>query len=355
MNDLVLSLFPGIGMLDYAFELEGVCTARGPDRIWGGDIRTYHPPAGKFDGVIGGPPCQAFSSLAHLVRANGHEPKFGNLIPEFERCVSEAAPAWFLMENVPQAPVPIVAGYGVMSFLLDNSALDSGDGWGHEQRRVRRFSFGMRGVDRPPDLRQWIDLAVFVLPDAERCATQGQVNNSDEAKGRTRSRAVTALGPDHLQGLRDSTNEHRTRRQAVLSDPSAVPVKIGGSGKVKRTRQVAVTSTDGGERPSERKRVSPITAAHMQPDALTERKRQKAVSSSNGGNGAGEFGRETAGAGNNDKGRYRLADACRLQGLPEDFLKDAPFTAEGKLKAVANGVPIAMGRAIARAIKEVTR
>ena len=33
-----------------------------------------------------------------------------------------------------------------------------------------------------------------------------------------------------------------------------------------------------------------------------------------------------------------------------DFLADAPFTAEGKLKAVANGVPIPMGRAIARAI-----
>jgi site-specific DNA-cytosine methylase len=38
-----------------------------------------------------------------------------------------------------------------------------------------------------------------------------------------------------------------------------------------------------------------------------------------------------------------------------DFLKDAPFTAEGKLKAVANGVPIPLGRAIARAIMEALR
>ena len=50
--------------------------------------------------------------------------------------------------------------------------------------------------------------------------------------------------------------------------------------------------------------------------------------------------------------RYKLTDACRLQGLPESFLSDAPFTAQGKLKAVANGVPITMGRAVARAIKE---
>ena len=57
MSRLVLSLFPGIGMLDHAFELEGFCTVRGPDVLWGGDIRRFHPPAGVFDGVIGGDPC----------------------------------------------------------------------------------------------------------------------------------------------------------------------------------------------------------------------------------------------------------------------------------------------------------
>jgi DNA (cytosine-5)-methyltransferase 1 len=49
--------------------------------------------------------------------------------------------------------------------------------------------------------------------------------------------------------------------------------------------------------------------------------------------------------------RYTLADACRLQGLPEGFLEDAPFRKDAKLKAVANGVPLPMGRAIARAVK----
>lgn len=53
--------------------------------------------------------------------------------------------------------------------------------------------------------------------------------------------------------------------------------------------------------------------------------------------------------------RYGLADACRLQGLPEDFLADAPFTAAGKLKAVANGVPLPLGRAIAAAVKKAVR
>lgn len=59
---LVLSLFPGIGLLDMAFEAEGFCVVRGPDLLWGGDIKRFHPPAGRFDGVIGGPPCQLRST-----------------------------------------------------------------------------------------------------------------------------------------------------------------------------------------------------------------------------------------------------------------------------------------------------
>jgi DNA (cytosine-5)-methyltransferase 1 len=48
---------------------------------------------------------------------------------------------------------------------------------------------------------------------------------------------------------------------------------------------------------------------------------------------------------------YRWARMLELQGLPPDFLEYAPFTVEGKRKAVGNGVPLPMGRAIARAVK----
>lgn len=140
---MILSLFPGIGLLDMAFE--GFTVVRGPDVIWGGDIRRFHPPAGKFDGVIGGPPCQAFSSLAHMVRHNGYEPKFGNLIPEFERCVLEAQPQWFLMEEVPAAPRPRVEGYGVWDGVVNNRQCFADDGQPAKQNRVRAISFGWRG------------------------------------------------------------------------------------------------------------------------------------------------------------------------------------------------------------------
>src|SRR5688572_16058979 len=108
-----------------AFEEEGFCVVRGPDLLWGGDVRNFHPPAGRFDGVIGGPPCQAFSS------ASGGTSTAENLIPEFERVVTEAEPGWFVMENVPQAPVPEHPWYRIESRRLNNRWL------GEVQSRVR--------------------------------------------------------------------------------------------------------------------------------------------------------------------------------------------------------------------------
>jgi site-specific DNA-cytosine methylase len=299
---LVLSLFPGIGLLDRAFEETGFCVVRGPDVLWGGDIRGWHPPLGRFDGILGGPPCQTFSALANLVRAKGHEPRFGNLIPEFERCVGEARPAWFLMENVPQAPEPQIEGYGVTAFVLDNCSLDSGDGYGEQQERKRRFSFGQFGVDVPPDLRRWIRQAALLLPRAGTgTVTQTHVNNSQEAKG-------------------------RIREQCAI-DPRAVPVAIGGSGKLKPGARVpAVTSSDGAGKVARRERHVAVTGAHS-------------------GGGRPKGGHQIV---------YRRERMLELQGLPPDFLADAPFTVEGKRKAVANGVPLPMGRAIAQAVRYAT-
>lgn len=241
---LVLSLFPGIGLLDLAFEQVGVCVVRGPDCLWGGDIREFHPPAGRFDCVIGGPPCQAFSRLAHMVKHNGYEPKFGNLIPEFERCVSEAEPQAYLMENVPDAPLPSVEGYGQHSFLLNNRQCVDQDGKPAKQNRVRRWSFGWRGGRKVLE----VDTVVFENPDFERAALGG-------------------------------------------SDAREVSIAIGGSGKRKTTLPF------------------------------------------------------------NQKCRKGFAELVRKQGLPDGF-DLPPFKVDAKCKAVGNGVPLPMGRAIARAVLE---
>ena len=239
---LVLSLFPGIGLLDMAFEEEGFCVVRGPDLLWGGDVKRFHPPARQFDGVIGGPPCQAFSRLRHIVEHNGYQIA-PNLIPEFERCVLEARPLWFVMENVPDAPLPNVAGYQTHAqFFRDVWA-------GGFTDRLRRFTWG-------------------ALPGGPKRL--------------------------HIHGVALHADAEHSAMASGGGRP--VPVAIGGSGKVKRSAKSALVN----------------------------------------------YGYKTTGAFENHK---------RLQGLPANF--DLPgFTVSAKVRALGNGVPLPMGRAIARAVRE---
>ena len=131
-NTLVLSIFPGIDLLGRGLEMEGFCIVRGPDLIFGGDIRDFTPPPGRFDGVIGGPPCQDFSSL----RRNAPTGNGLAMLAEFVRCVEAAQPDWFLMENVPGVPDIAPAGYRVQRFDLRANEC------GLRQQRLRHFQFG---------------------------------------------------------------------------------------------------------------------------------------------------------------------------------------------------------------------
>ncbi|NTU84006.1 MAG: hypothetical protein HGA45_32320 [Chloroflexales bacterium] len=129
---LVLSLFPGIDLLGRAFEAEGYCVVRGPDPLFGGDIREFTPVPDRFDGIIGGSPCQDFSRLRRC-------PPTGlglELLGEFVRCVEEARPRWFLLENVPG--VPDIRPYGYQVQRFDLRANECGLG----QQRLRHFQFG---------------------------------------------------------------------------------------------------------------------------------------------------------------------------------------------------------------------
>ena len=142
MTQLVLSVCPGLDILGMGFEDAGYCVVRGGEPMFGQrGIEGFHPPAGKFDGVIGGPPCQMWATPGNLhpdvVRIN--------LIPEFERVVLEAQPAWFLMENVTRAPIPLVDGYEIVDRKIYAWEL------GNPQRRYRRFTFG----GKPPVAFLW--------------------------------------------------------------------------------------------------------------------------------------------------------------------------------------------------------
>ena len=292
MRGLVLSLFPGVGMFDCGFE-EAFAVVRGPDPLWGGRIQEFHPPSGRFDGVIGGPPCQAFSSLANLVRAKGLEPKWGNLIPEFSRCIEEAQPEWFVMENVPKAPEPKPLGYSVTSFLLDNCWL------GEAQMRKRRFSFGWNRKGEAPNLRRWIPGVAFELPDPAPAVT-------DHAPGDVLQRAA--------------------KQQAVAADSRAVPVKLGGSGKVKAT---AVSRED-----------TPQT--RMERGSTRWSKQAPATGRHDGADGASDKDYSPP--------RRTIGEMLELQGFPPDWMDHQPWTMQVKRSMVGNGVSRYMAEAVARAV-----
>jgi len=239
VSALVLSTFPGVDLFGRGFELEGYCVVRGPDIITGGDMRRFHPVPGKFDGVIGGPPCQAWSTYANLNRSLGNRVA-DDLVPEFCRVVEESECEWFVMENVPAVPDVDIPGFVVHRLLLDARWL------GLEQSRKRCFQFGTRRGAR-------LDI-----------------------------------------GSELSVLESPTWEPACLASEGAAG-KIGN----KRARK------DG-------RRRSTYTP------------------------------------------RRSWAKFCELQGVPADFLEHAPWTLEGKYRAVGNGVPVPVARAIARAVRHAT-
>lgn len=166
-TQLVLSLFPGIDLLGRAFEAEGFCVVRGPDLLWAGDVRRFHVPPGRFDGVIGGPPCQDFSSLRRTdPTTDGQE-----MIGHFLRLVRESQCRWFLMENVARVPGVAVSGFP----LIQRIDIRGGE-CGIRQRRLRHFQFGSRdaaplAVDRSVTLRE--DQAAAVASEGRRQNRRG--------------------------------------------------------------------------------------------------------------------------------------------------------------------------------------
>jgi DNA (cytosine-5)-methyltransferase 1 len=149
------------------------------------------------------------------------------MIPEFTRCVREARPTWFLMENVKRAPVPFVAGYAVQPQIVD------ANWFGADQQRIRRFTYGSN--------------------DGSRLALE--------------SLALHCI-PKHMT----------------------------------------------------------VTTSRQEWDKLRKRPRSTAST-------------------------VKWPSALEAQGLPADFLDDAPFTSWGKWQVVGNGVPLPMGRAVAKAVK----
>lgn len=176
--ELVLSLFPGIDLLGRGFEETGYSVVRGPDILWGGDIRDFHVLPHRFDAVIGGSPCQDFSKL----RRDDPTGYGVEMLQEFIRVVIEAEPAWFLLENVPTVPDIEIPGYSIQRFDLRASEV------GLRQRRLRHFQYGSKHgfvlrLDRPRlsdvDLLPCVTASGDQREWSEKCRLQGLPEDFD--------------------------------------------------------------------------------------------------------------------------------------------------------------------------------
>lgn len=159
---------------------------RGPDVLWGGDIRRFHPPTGVFAGVIGGPPCKGESKLARL---NGTPGK--SMRHEFMRVANAAQPKWYVMEAV-KVHDDLLVGYpNVPSGFVTKLS----NRWlGEVQSRTRYFHSNVF-------LRDHIDVALFENTEYRYAVLAGHGGKRGTV---TRGMASYTLTESiHLQGLPD--------------------------------------------------------------------------------------------------------------------------------------------------------
>jgi DNA (cytosine-5)-methyltransferase 1 len=173
----VLSLFTGAGALDQAFERTGQCSTAlaieadpvfcetlslNRDRwlphatIRTKDIAAIDPVAewtsvdhsAAPSGIIGGPPCQAFSRMG---RKRGVKDFRGLLVFTFHAWVDALKPTFFVMENVPDLETrngtatieELVAAFQKSGYHVSKKVLNAAD-FGAATKRKRIFIVGFR-------------------------------------------------------------------------------------------------------------------------------------------------------------------------------------------------------------------
>jgi DNA (cytosine-5)-methyltransferase 1 len=172
-----IDLFCGCGGLTAGFRAAGFENLVGFDN-WQAALDTYsanNPDQGEMldlgdlsaslerlaeykgiDGVIGGPPCQDFSSAGK--RTEGDR---ADLTEKYAAIVKELEPTFFLMENVPRADksrayekaikVLEKAGYGISKRVIDASRV------GVPQSRKRLITIGWKNANKQDEIGELLD------------------------------------------------------------------------------------------------------------------------------------------------------------------------------------------------------
>lgn len=275
-----LSVFTGVGWLDVGFELGaesrgfaprciGCCEWEGfpasillarmaeaalePAPVWCGDIADMdaRPLRGHVDWVIGGPPCQPYSTAGKRV-GNTDERSFGTdgRGPMFHllRIIAECEPWGVFLENVPRW---VTGGYFrsvgerlcELGYTLEAPLFATARQVGASHRRERVFVMAHRRISgesesREPEARQPVQQQGRSI---ESCGRRGELADTTQRRERLRQReqAATGTGSESgTEGLRGRLADSSSQRRQ--QDAGGAPGDEGPHGR----------QPDGGHEPS---------------------------------------------------------------------------------------------------------
>ncbi|OYU26374.1 MAG: hypothetical protein CFE41_16590 [Burkholderiales bacterium PBB2] len=304
----VLSLFSGTGGLDLGLEMAGfetvMCVDNDPEScktlrhnrpewtVYEGDIREFQP-VGSFDLVVGGPPCQGFSTAG---KGDPNDPR-NFLWKEYFRVVERVRPKAILLENVAGMMNKknshhideFIAKLTSLGYSANYAVLDASD-FGVPQSRKRLIV--VAGLGWTPELPAASDGQTKVTAKA---AIHDLLKRKDVANHEPNQHAEHVVARWKL--LKEGEVDPNYRRGRIYSDRPSPTIRAGG-GKGPRGDHLA------GFHP-------PIH--YKLPRQLTVR------------------------------------EAARIQSFPDEWIFCGSKTAQGR--QVGNAVPPLLGKAIGDALR----
>lgn len=171
MNNKIIDLFCGCGGLSIGFEMAGFETKAAID-MWKDAVETYNfnhknkvaqcedihnwsdeyltklALSGEVVGVVGGPPCQGYSTVG---TRDVNDPR-NHLYLEYCRVVEKINPDFFVLENVKGLTTlangafkdDIIDRFGKLGYNVEYKILNAAD-YGVPQNRLRVFFVGIKG------------------------------------------------------------------------------------------------------------------------------------------------------------------------------------------------------------------
>jgi len=235
----VLSLFTGAGGLDIGLEMAGletvVCVDNDPEScktlranrptwsVFEGDIRDFQP-SGEFDLVVGGPPCQGFSTAG---KGNPNDPR-NFLWKEYFRIVEQVRPLALLLENVAGMANKknahhlneFIEQLGALGYSVNYGILNAAD-FGVPQHRKRLIV--LAGLGWKPELPQ---------PDPNRKLVSAKKAIGDLVRRKTGVNHEPNSHAPHVverwARLAEGEVDPNYRRARIYSDRPSPTIRAGG-------------------------------------------------------------------------------------------------------------------------------